>query len=76
MTAGAIFWPTQWIASGTATLAYQPTDGVSVRFEYRHDQADTDVFFGGDVAADPMTMAFVPDRNVQDTVTLGVTAWF
>ena len=76
MTASAMFWPTQWIASGTATLAYQPARGVSVRFEYRHDQADTDVFFGGEVATDPMTMAFVPDRKQQDTGTLGVTTWF
>jgi len=75
-TASAIFWPTQWMASGTATLAYQPAGGVSVRLEYRHDHADSDVFFGGEVATDPMTMTFVPDRDMQDTVTLGVTAWF
>jgi hypothetical protein len=76
LTAGAIFWPTKWMASGTATLAYQPADGVSVRLEYRHDHADGDVFFGGTVDVDPMTGAFVPDRDMQDTVTLGVTAWF
>jgi hypothetical protein len=76
VTAGAIFWPTKWLASGTATLAYQPAGGVSVRAEYRHDHADTDVFFGGDVATDPMTGAFIPDRDMQDTVTVGVTTWF
>jgi hypothetical protein len=76
MTAGAIFWPTRWMASGTATLAYQPIDGVSARLEYRHDHAASDVFFGGTVAAEPMTGAFVPNRDRQDTVTLGVTAWF
>jgi hypothetical protein len=75
-SAGAIFWPTKWMSSGTLTLAYQPVDGVSMRFEYRHDQADSDVFFGGDVAADPMTMAFIPNRDMQDTVLLGATAWF
>lgn len=75
-TAGAIFWPTKWMASGTATLAYQPIDGVSVRFEYRHDDADSDVFFGGTVDVDPMSTAFVPNRETQDTATLGVTAWF
>lgn len=74
--ASAIFWPTKWMASGTATLAYQPVDGVSVRLEYRHDQAATDVFFGGTVEADPVTSAFIPDRKTQDTATLGVTAWF
>jgi hypothetical protein len=75
-TAGAIFWPTKWMASGTATLAYQPADGVSVRLEYRHDHADSDVFFGGTVDVDPVSMTFVPDRESQDTATLGVTAWF
>jgi hypothetical protein len=75
-TASAIFWPTEWIGSGTMTLAYQPVTGVSVRLEYRHDQAKTDVFFGGAVAGDGVTMPFVFDRDRQDTVTLGATAWF
>ncbi len=73
--ASPIFWPTSWIAEGTATLAYQPVAGISVRLEGRHDHAASDVFFGGDVATDS-TMAFIPDRTTQDTVTLGVTAWF
>ena len=75
-TASAIFWPTKWLASGTATLAYQPVDGVSVRLEYRHDQAHSEVFFGGTVESDPMTSAFVANRKTQDTATFGVTAWF
>ena len=74
--ASAIFWPVSWVAEGTATLAYQPIDHASVRLEYRHDQAAGDAYFGGDVATDPMTGAFVPNRKSQDTVTLGVTAWF
>lgn len=69
--ASAIFWPTAWIASGTATLAMQAVDGLSVRLEVRHDQAGDRVFFGGTVA-ETMT----PDRHAQDTVTLGATAWF
>lgn len=73
--ASAIFWPAKWMASGTATVAYQPTGGMSVRLEYRHDHAASDVFFGGDVEVDPATLTFVPDRRAQDTVTLGVTAW-
>ena len=76
MAASAIFWPVKWVAEGTATLAYQPIDHASVRLEYRHDQAANDAFFGGDVAVDPMTMSFIPNRDMQDTVTLGVTAWF
>ncbi len=75
-TAASIFWPTKWVASGTLTLAYQPVDKVSVRLEYRHDQADSDVFFGGAVAGDGDADAFVFDRDMQDTATLGVTAWF
>jgi hypothetical protein len=69
-SASPIFWPTPWIASGTATVAYQPVDGLSVRLEYRHDHAKSLVFFGGDVVAD------TPNRDMQDTVTLGATAWF
>jgi hypothetical protein len=75
-TAAAIFWPTEWISSGTATLAYQPTTSASIRLEYRHDQAKTDVFFGGAVAGDGVTTPFVFDRESQDTITLGATAWF
>ena len=73
---GAIFWPTKWMASGTLTLAYQPAANVSIRGELRHDQAKTDVFFGGEVATDPMTMTAIANRKQQDTATLGVVAWF
>lgn len=72
----AIFWPTPWIGSGTATLAYQPVPGVSVRFEYRHDQAKSKVFYGGDVEGDGVTTPFVFERKTQDTFTLGATTWF
>ncbi|HEX8111110.1 MAG TPA: outer membrane beta-barrel protein, partial [Kofleriaceae bacterium] len=75
-TASAIFWPVQWVAEGTLTLAYQPVDNASLRLEYRHDQAAGNAYFGGDVITDPVTHAFVPNRKSQDTVTLGVTAWF
>jgi hypothetical protein len=76
VTATAIFWPTKWVAEATATLAYQPVDGVSIRFEYRHDQADSDVFFGGTVSGDGVAAPYVFNRTSQDTATLGVTAWF
>lgn len=65
-----IFWPVPWIASGTATLAYQPGANLSVRLEYRHDQAGGEAFFGGRVLDD------IPNRRAQDTITLGATAWF
>jgi hypothetical protein len=75
-TASAIFWPVKWVAEATATLAYQPIDNASVRLEYRHDQAAENAYFGGDVTTDPTTQAFIPNRKSQDTVTLGITAWF
>ncbi len=76
LAAAAIFFPVTWVAEGTATLAYQPIDHASVRLEVRHDHAASDAYFGGEVARDPTTMAFVPNRRAQDTLTLGVTAWF
>ena len=50
--------------------------GLSVRLEYRHDQAQDDSFFGGDVEGDGVTMPFVPNRKAQDTLTLGAVASF
>ena len=76
MTASAIFWPTKWVAEGTATLAYQPADSVSIRVEYRHDQAQSDAFFGDTVTGDGAATPYVFNRKTQDTATLGVTAWF
>lgn len=75
-SASAMFWPTAWIGSATTTLAYQPVAGVSVRCEYRHDQATTAVFFGGRVEGDGAALPFVADRKRQDTITVGATAWF
>jgi hypothetical protein len=75
-TATPIFWPTEWVAEVTATLAYQPIDGISVRLELRHDQAATPAYFGGQVSGDGVTTPYIPNRRAQDTATLGVTAWF
>lgn len=74
-TASPILLPVTWLASGTATVAYQPVGGVSIRLEARHDQADRDAFFAGAVAVDQRG-DFVPDADRQDTVTLGLTTWF
>ena len=71
-----IFWPVEYVASGTATVAYQPAPTISLRLEYRHDHAAGDVYFGGDIEVDPTTMVAIPDRATQDTLTAGVTAWF
>jgi len=64
--ATAIFWPTPWISEGTATLALQPTDGLSVRLEGRHDHAQDRIFFGRDAATE----------RARNTLTLGAVAWF
>lgn len=74
--AGAIFWPVRWVGSGTLTVAYLPADGASVRLEYRHDHAAGPAYFGGAVTGDGVTQPFEPNRSMQDTATLGVTAWF
>lgn len=74
--AANIFWPSSWVSSQTATIDVRPHDNVSMRLEYRHDQADGDTYFRGTLAADPMTGAPVANARSQDTLTLGMTAWF
>lgn len=74
--ASPIFWPADWVASGTVTLDFAPHERVSFRLEYRHDHAASDVYFGGDVAGDGGATPFVANRATQNTVTLGATSWF
>jgi hypothetical protein len=74
--AASIFWPSEWVASGTATLDYRPAERVSFRLEYRHDHAADDVYFGGEVSGDGAATPYVANHSSQDTLTLGVTAWF
>jgi hypothetical protein len=75
-TASPIFWPVSWVASGTLTVDYRPIERASFRLEYRHDSADGDMFFGGDVSGDGVTTPFEPNRSRQDTITLGAVTWF
>ncbi|MBL8938570.1 MAG: hypothetical protein JNM69_28640, partial [Archangium sp.] len=49
---------------------------VSFRLEYRRDQASAPLYFRGAVEGDGVTTPWVPTRNAQDTLTLGVTTWF
>lgn len=74
--ASAIFWPSEWMSSGTLTVDLRPHPDVSVRAEYRHDHAAGDSFFGGTVMGDGITTPYLPNRRAQDTFTLGVTAGF
>ncbi|MFO0547207.1 MAG: outer membrane beta-barrel protein [Polyangiaceae bacterium] len=74
--ASRIFWPVDWVTSGTLTLEARLLDHASFRLEYRHDHAAGDMFFSGDVTGDGMTNAFVPNARRQDTLTAGAVAWF
>ncbi len=74
--AAHLFWPGDWVASGTGTVDVRPRDNISIRAEYRHDQGAADMFFKGQVSGDGSTARpFVPNARGQDTFTLGVTTW-
>jgi hypothetical protein len=77
-TAPPIFWAgAKWVTEGTATLDVQPVDHLIVRFEYRHDQAESPLYFRGSVAGlGTAASPFVPNSETQDTLTLGATTWF
>jgi hypothetical protein len=70
-----IFWPVSWISSATATADFRPYELISFRVEYRHDQAAGDLFFDHKVPTDLLNRP-VPNANRQDTLTLGMIAWF
>ena len=64
------------VASGTVTLDARPAEHLSLRLEYRHDEADGEVFYAGQVARDAVTDEDLPTARTQDTLLLGLTAWF
>lgn len=69
--ASPLFFPAPWVASGTATVEVRPLEPLALRLEYRHDHAGAPIYFGGTVDA-----AGTPNFSLQDTLTLGVVAWF
>lgn len=76
----AIFWGgAEWVSGATVGIDLHPEDHVSLRLEYRHDEAAGDLYFRGAVGR-AMTPTgpgnFVANTRSQDTVTLGTTAWF
>jgi hypothetical protein len=76
-TASRLFWPGDWVASGTGTIDGRPRDNISIRLEYRHDQAATATYYRGEVKGEgSATSPFVPNAKSQDTITLGATTWF
>jgi hypothetical protein len=66
------------VSSQTATIDLRPTDDhLSVRVEYRHDQAAGPTYFRGVVFGDGSSATpFLPNARSQDTLTVGATAWF
>lgn len=75
--ASPLFFPVAWVSSSTLTLDYRPHPSVSFRLEGRHDQAASDLYFGGTVVGDgSATMPYVPNRRGQTTALLGVVAGF
>lgn len=75
-SASAIFWPADWLSSGTVTLEAIPEDNMSIRVEVRHDRAESEIFFGDDAVGDGIEAPFEPNRDAQTTLTVGTTAWF
>lgn len=73
-----IFWGgVEWVSSGTATVDVRPAEQLSIRAEYRHDVADSPLFFGRNVeGAGSAAAPYLANARTQDTVLLGATAWF
>lgn len=66
----------KWIGSATTTVDVRPfKNNISVRLEYRHDQAQKPLFFQHDVPLDAQGN-YITNANRQDTLTLGAVAWF
>jgi hypothetical protein len=74
-----LFWNgVEWVSSFTATVDVRPHDNISVRLEFRHDQADGLLYFTGDtlVVNGSATSPYLPNARSQETLLLGATAWF
>jgi len=83
-----IHYPTTpLVASSTLTVTLKPLEYVSLFVEYRHDHTasssdlggvgpDLPTYFQGDVQSDPVTSAWIPNAETQDTLTVGLEADF
>jgi hypothetical protein len=74
-----IFWNgVKWVSSGTATLDFRPHDNISIRAEFRHDQADGLLYFTGNTVIGDGSAAspYAPNARTQETILFGATAWF
>ncbi|MDB4995732.1 MAG: outer membrane protein [Myxococcaceae bacterium] len=72
-----IFSPARRLTSFTATVDVRPVKTLSTRLEYRHDVSAGDAFFRRNVEGDGSEATpFVPNASTQNTLLLGVVAWF
>jgi hypothetical protein len=74
--ASRMFFPGSNVSEETATLAYEPADGFSLRLEYRHDTADAPMYYRGQLPMSMMSSPATPNARSQNTLTLGAVAWF
>lgn len=75
--AEAILLPSSWLAVGMFTADFRFVNHLSVKLEYRHDHAPSEIFFRGDIQGDGSSAnSFVPNAIAQNTLTVGATAWF
>jgi hypothetical protein len=69
--------PAKHITSGTGTVEVRPVKGFSTRLEFRHDESNEQLFFRGNVQGDGSAQApYVPNAKYQNSLLLGVVAWF
>lgn len=63
--------------SYTGTIDLRPITGLSTRLEFRHDRANEDLYFRGEVQGDGSAQnPYVPNSKKQTTALLGVVVWF
>jgi hypothetical protein len=65
------------VASFTATLDARPFENISIRAEYRHDNADQPIYFDNSNLPQPgVRPELIGRTSTQNTLTLGMTAWY
>lgn len=65
------------VASVTGTVDLRPFDNVSIRAEFRHDNADAAIYYDDNNLSRPgVAPELIGRRATQNTVTVGMTAWY
>lgn len=73
--AAPIFWSAELVSSQTLTADVRPHGNISFRPEYRHDHASDPMYYSS-LSSTDAGGRYLPDATNQDTLTLGMTAWF